>query len=130
MKKKEETKVNKKRVVKDYENLSPELSKSLHAAYPVGFADAMISFFDRDGKRVSAIPFETEDIYYLIRMVEKKVRPAKDVAELDPEAEVEIPVAEDEDIFESEGDIEEATGDVSLDDIENVENSFPDDDSY
>jgi len=130
MKKKEETKVNKKRVVKDYENLSPELTKSLHAAYPVGFAEAMISFFDRDGKRVSAIPFETKDIYYLIRMVEKKSKPLKDEAELDPEAEVEIPVANDEDIYQNEGDLEEAAGDVSLDDMENAENAFSDDDNY
>lgn len=129
MKKKEETKVNKKRVVKDYENLSPELAKSLHTAYPLGFADGMISFFDRDGKRVSAIPFETDDIYYLIRMVEKKAKPVKDDAELDPEAEVEIPIAEDEDAFPSDGE-EEATGDVSLDDMENAENSFSDDDNY
>jgi DNA-directed RNA polymerase subunit delta len=130
MKKKEETKVNKKRIVKDYENLNPELSKALHAAYPAGFAESMISFFDRDGKRVSAIPFETDEIYYLIRMVEKKAKPVKDVADLETETEAEIPPAEDEDLFQDEEEIEEEAGDVSLDDIENAENSFSDDDNY
>ncbi|MEO5581898.1 MAG: hypothetical protein ABIR66_04355 [Saprospiraceae bacterium] len=130
MKKKEETKVNKKRVVKDYENLSPELVNLMHASYPDGFEGAMISFFDRDGKRVSAIPFETDDIYYLIRMVEKKAKPAEGEDEIEAELEVDAPVAEEDDLFAGGDEAEETVGDVSLDEIENAENSFADDDSY
>lgn len=130
MKKKEENKVNKKRLVKGYENLSPELVKLMHASYPDGFEGAMISFFDRDGKRVSAIPFETDDIYYLIRMVEKKAKPVQGEDEIEAELEVDAPVAEEDDLFAGEEDVEETGGDVSLDEIENAENSFADDDSY
>ena len=128
MKKKEEPKLIKKRIVKDYENLSPELSTALHEAYPDGFVGATISFFDREGKRVSAIPFETEDIYYLVRMVEKKAKPTKEEEDIDAELEIDAPVVSEDD----GGDAEEGaeTGDVSLDDMENAENSFSDDESY
>ena len=129
MKKKEEPKVNKKRIVKSYDSLSPELITVMHAAYPDGFEGAMISFFDRDGKRVSAIPFETDEIYYLIKMVEKKAKP-KVEGDIDEELETENPAAEEDDLLEGGDDAEEGSGDVSLDDIENAENSFADDDSY
>lgn len=130
MKKKEENKVNKKRLVKGYENLSPELVKLMHASYPDGFEGAMISFFDRDGKRVSAIPFETDEIYYLIKMVEKKAKPVQAEDEIEAELEVDAPAAEEDDLFAGGDDVEETGGDVSLDEIENAENSFADDDSY
>ncbi len=131
MKKKEEPKVNKKRVVKNYDTLSPELVKLMHASYSDGFEGAMISFFDRDGKRVSAIPFETDEIYYLIRMVEKKTKAPKGEAEMEAELEVDAPVAaEEDDLFGANDEEEGATGDVSLDEIENAENSFKDDDNY
>lgn len=126
---KKDPKASKKRVVKDYENLSPELVDLLHAAYPGGFEGATISFFDRDGKRVSAIPFETEDIYYLIRMVEKKAKPVKEDDDLD----LELGDDAGSDGAGDEGgdaDGEDSGGDVSLDDMENAENSFSDDDNY
>ncbi|MEP7266134.1 MAG: hypothetical protein ABI844_00810 [Saprospiraceae bacterium] len=129
MKKKEDPKVNKKRVVKDYDKLSPELLKIMHDTYPDGFAGALISFFDRDGKRVSAIPFETEEIYYLIRWVEKKSKPAKEEDDIDVELETEVPSDSDDEIFD-DGEEAESGGDVSLDDMENAENTFADDDNY
>jgi hypothetical protein len=36
--------------------------------YPNGFSEHLIRFTDKDGKYVSALPFETDDKYYLIRM--------------------------------------------------------------
>lgn len=124
---KKDQKATKKRIVKDYENLSPELMELLHAAYPDGFTGATISFFDRDGKRVSAIPFETDEIYYLVRMVEKKSKPAK--ADDDLDAELGEDVGGDDALGDGEGEEEEG-GDVSLDDIENAENSFSEDENY
>lgn len=60
--------MDKKRIVKDYENLPEEVTNQVKMTYPNGFADHLISFTNKDGKRVSALPFETQDIYYLIRM--------------------------------------------------------------
>ncbi len=125
---KKDPKATKKRIVKDYENLSPELMELLHAAYPDGFAGATISFFDRDGKRVSAIPFETDDIYYLVRIVEKKSKPAKAEDDLDTDLGDDVGGADDS-LGDGDGD-DEAGGDVSLDDIENAENAFSDDENY
>jgi len=60
--------MDKKRIVKDYENLPEEVVNQVKMTYPAGFADHLVSFTNKDGKRVSALPFETQDIYYLIRM--------------------------------------------------------------
>lgn len=60
--------MEKKRIVKDYENLPEEVTNQVKMTYPNGFADNLISFTNKEGKRVSALPFETDEIYYLIRM--------------------------------------------------------------
>lgn len=36
--------------------------------YPTGYEQHLISYTDAQGKKVSALPFEADDIYYLIRM--------------------------------------------------------------
>lgn len=60
--------MDKKRIVKDYEALPEEIVNRVKLEYPAGFADNLISYTNKEGKKVSALPFETEDIYYLIRM--------------------------------------------------------------
>ena len=40
----------------------------------------MISFTNRDGNKVSALPFETEDMYFLVRMT---IQQALDIIEED-----------------------------------------------
>lgn len=59
---------NKPRVIKDYEKLSEEMQEQIKLAYPFGFSDHLIGFYNKDGLRVSALPFETEDRIYLVRM--------------------------------------------------------------
>ncbi len=60
--------MDKKRIVKDYEALPEEIVNQVKINYPNGFADHLVSYLNKEGKKVSALPFETEDIYYLIRM--------------------------------------------------------------
>jgi hypothetical protein len=60
--------MDKKRIVKDYEKLPEDVVVRLKQQYPYGYADNLVSFLNKEGKKVSALPFETEDIYYLIRM--------------------------------------------------------------
>ncbi|MGC9373477.1 MAG: hypothetical protein ACP5DQ_00365 [Bacteroidales bacterium] len=64
----------KKRVVIDYEKLPLETINSIKVEYPDGYEDNLITFTNKEGKFVSALPFETEDIYYLIRMTEREAR--------------------------------------------------------
>ncbi len=60
--------VNKPRIVKDYEKLDPEIQEQIKLNYPYGFHRHLIQYKNVEGKFVSALPFETEDRYYLVRM--------------------------------------------------------------
>lgn len=59
---------SKPRVIKDYEKLDPEIQERIKLEYPNGYSESLIYFNNKEGKRVSALPFETEDKYYLVRM--------------------------------------------------------------
>lgn len=58
----------KKRVVKDFEKLDTEIQEQIKLSFPYGFSENLITFKNKDGDIVSALPFETDDIYYLVRM--------------------------------------------------------------
>jgi DNA-directed RNA polymerase subunit delta len=60
--------LSKKRVVKDYEKLTVDIINQIKLTYPDGFVENLIKYDNAQGKRVSALPFETDDMYYLIRM--------------------------------------------------------------
>ncbi len=71
---------SKKRIIKDYETLPEDILVRIKMQYPRGFAQNLVSYINKDGKKVSALPFETEDIYYLVRMT---VQEAKQIIEDD-----------------------------------------------
>lgn len=62
------TSTTKPRVIKDFEKLEEAIQEQIKLEYPYGFEDHLVSFNNREGKRVSALPFETEEKYYLVRM--------------------------------------------------------------
>lgn len=64
----------KKRIVIDYEKLPFETINSIKVEYPDGYEDNLVTFTNKEGKYVSALPFETEEIYYLVRMTEREAR--------------------------------------------------------
>ena len=64
----------KKRIVKDYENLPEDIINSIKLQYPRGFAQHLISYTNIEGKKVSALPFDTEEVYYLVRMTIQEAR--------------------------------------------------------
>ena len=82
----------KKRVVKDYQALPEETIRLIREKYPTGYADHLVTYSDKDGKKVSALPFETEDSYYLIRM---SIQEAKRLVKEDEEFDDELPIKED-----------------------------------
>ena len=63
---------SKPRLVKDYEKLTEEIREQIKLAYPEGFSLNLISFTNSEGAKVSALPFETEDVYYLVRMTKQE----------------------------------------------------------
>ncbi|GAB4376534.1 MAG: hypothetical protein Kow0075_03760 [Salibacteraceae bacterium] len=58
----------KPRIAKDYEKLPQELINRIKLEYPYGFEDNLITYTNAQGQKVSALPFETEEAYYLIKM--------------------------------------------------------------
>ncbi len=59
---------NKPRVIKDYEKLDNTIKEQIKLVYPFGFSQNLITFTNKDGLLVSALPFETDEKYYLVRM--------------------------------------------------------------
>lgn len=60
--------MTKKRVIKDYDALPEDIVRLVKLRYPTGYAAFLVQYTDKEGKKVSALPFEAEDAYYLIRM--------------------------------------------------------------
>jgi len=71
---------NKPRIIKDFNKLEIELQEQIKLVYPYGFSDNLITFTNKDGLLVSALPFETDDKYYLLRMT---VKEANRIVEMD-----------------------------------------------
>ena len=90
----------KKRVVKDYNALTEEIVHLVKNKYPSGYADHLVSYNDKEGKKVSALPFETDDTYYLIRMTVLEARR----------------IVKEDDDFDDEGQLKEEIVDVEVDD--------------
>ena len=72
--------VNKPRIIKDYEKLDEAIQEQIKLEYPLGFSRNLVHFTNKDGLKVSALPFETEEKYYLVRMT---VTEAKRLIEAD-----------------------------------------------
>jgi DNA-directed RNA polymerase subunit delta len=96
----------KKRVVKDYDALTEDIIRQVKLKYPSGYADNLVSYTDKEGKKVSALPFESEDTYYLIRMtVLEAKRLVKEDEDYDDEGHLRANIADVEvgDEFDGEG---------------------------
>ena len=65
---------DKPRVIKDFEKLDASIQEQIKLTYPRGFSKNLIQFTNRDGNKVSALPFETDDRYYLVRMTVQEAR--------------------------------------------------------
>lgn len=110
---------SKPRVIKDYDKLPLELQEKIKLEYPFGFSDNLIRFTNKDGLIVSALPFETEDKYYMVRMT---------VGEA-------IKIIEDDDDFDDEGMLkegikEEYSSKYTELEVEDLADDDDDDDSY
>ena len=58
----------KKRLVVSLKNMTPELQEEVKAAYPAGFADYMMRIPKPNGEFFFAVPFETNEISYLVKI--------------------------------------------------------------
>lgn len=65
---------DKPRVIKDFDKLDPAIQEQIKLTYPRGFSKHLIQFTNREGSKVSALPFETDEKYYLVRMTVTEAR--------------------------------------------------------
>ena len=73
---------NKTRIIKDYEKLSDEIKEQIKLVFQDGYSQHLIQFRNAQGEIVSALPFETFDVKYMIRM---SVSKANQLIEKDPD---------------------------------------------
>ncbi len=59
---------NKPRVIKDFEKLDESIKEQIKLIYPEGFIEHLITYTNKDGQNVSALPLETDEYYYLVKM--------------------------------------------------------------
>lgn len=104
--------MEKKRIVKDYDALPEEIITRIKAEYPYGFEDNLVTFTNKAGNKVSALPFDTEEVYYLIRMT---IREARQIIEDDEDYDDEGNLRDDFSTDEYEGD----------DDADDIKSSVP-----
>ncbi len=62
--------IQKPKVIKSYTKLDKDLQQQIKLIYADGFAENLIHFFDKNGIKITVLPFETQDKYYMIRMTE------------------------------------------------------------
>jgi DNA-directed RNA polymerase subunit delta len=98
----------KKRIVKDYNDLPEEVLNQVKLEYPEGFSQNLVTYTNSEGRIVSALPFDTSEIYYLIRMTEEEAER----------------IIEEDDDYDDEGNLRD---DFNLDEID--ADAFPDEDS-
>jgi len=106
--------VAKKRVVIDYDKLPEDTINRIKIEYPDGYEDNLITFTNAEGRYISALPFDTEEIYYLIRMTAGEARQiVKDDEDFDSEGKLRGDFAED---IETDDTAEEEENEEYLDD--------------
>ncbi|MFI3323099.1 MAG: hypothetical protein SNI45_06060 [Rikenellaceae bacterium] len=62
------SKVAKKRLVTSFQNLTPELQEQVKAQYPLGFTDAMMRIDKPNGDFFYAVPFEADEVIFLVKI--------------------------------------------------------------
>ena len=63
--------MSKPRIVKDFEKVDEDVIALIKLKYPRGFEKHLVQFKNHKGEFISALPFETDSHYYLIRMTRK-----------------------------------------------------------
>ncbi|MFO7869648.1 MAG: hypothetical protein R6U95_10165 [Bacteroidales bacterium] len=74
----------KPRVIKDFGKLDSDIQEQIKLIYPTGFYEHLISYTDKEGNERFALPFETDEKYYMVRMsIEEAKKIVNDDADYD-----------------------------------------------
>ena len=66
--------MSKPRVIKDFDKLDVSIQEQIKLSFPRGFSKHLVKFKNAQGDTVSALPFEGEEKYYLVRMSVEKAK--------------------------------------------------------
>ena len=64
----------KPRIIKDYDKLSEAIQGKIKLFYPHGFDKKLIMFKNAKNKLISALPFEAETYFYLVKMTKQEAQ--------------------------------------------------------
>ncbi len=115
-----------KRIVKDYDALPEEIINQVKLRYPTGYEAHLVSYTNAEGKLVTALPFATEDVYYLIRMT---VAEARQIVRDDDDFDEDGVLREDY-VDDVEVDTEYGGSDEDVEDIADSSSNEEDDDHH
>lgn len=59
---------SKPRIITSFEKIDAATQEQIKLTYPYGFSEELIHFNNKDGDRISALRFETDERIYLIKM--------------------------------------------------------------
>ena len=65
-------KTNKLSVIKDFEKVDQDIQEQIKLVYPDGFSQHLVEYKNKDNETVFALPFETDEKIYMIRMSYKR----------------------------------------------------------
>jgi hypothetical protein len=118
----------KPRIVKNFDKLDLSIQEQIKLEYSEGFEDNLIYFTNKEGKRVSALPFETEEKYYLVRMtIEEAQQLIGDDDDYDNDGNLKDEIKEEYEDKHLEGDTEEEASGLDTNDNSNEEDEDDDD---
>lgn len=103
----------KKRLVVSFNNLPAELQEQVKALYPYGYSDSMMRIDKPNGDFFFAVPFETEEVSYLVKIDVKIDEVSAD--------------DDDKDFFDDEGDLagaDELAGDSGDDEPADMSSDY------
>ncbi len=107
----------KPRVIKDFDKLEKSMRDQLMQLYPNGFADFLVSYTDpKTGQERFALPYETSDRYYMVRMDDFIESQIDRISEDDD-------FPKDEDLLSLNIDSIEKPADLKIDDSDDEEES-------
>lgn len=68
------SKMSKPHVIKDFDKLDLSIREQIKMEYPSGFHENLVTYTDKEGNQRKALPFETEDKVYLVRMTVEEAK--------------------------------------------------------
>jgi hypothetical protein len=77
-------KVSRPKLVKDWDKLPKEIVSAIKAEYPNGFSHKLINYTTPKGEKVLALPFDTDEFSYLVRVT---IMDSKNIVKMDEEDE-------------------------------------------